>query len=157
MWLTGIKKNLWMCRNQTRNLSFLPKWGTFSTLIKAPEPILMSKRLNLPNFNDLESWFQWYQNKFQKLEFCKFLLFDIRSRSGTSIWVGKVSCLGRKAKYVIFVEKFHRFQKIPEFLEFFDSDSRIGFSDKNWVGKMPHIVILAKNGRNMSQIRNRLI
>ena len=91
------------------------------------------------------------------LESHKFLLFDIRIRSGTSIWVGKVSYLGRKAKYVIFVEKFHRFQKIPEFLEFFDSDSRIGFSDNNWVGKMPHIVILAKNGRIMSQIGNRLI
>ena len=47
------------------------------------------------------------------LEFRKFFLFDIRSRSGTSIWVGKVSCLGRKAKYVIFAERFQRFQKIP--------------------------------------------
>ena len=150
---SGIFWNLWNLSANMTYLSVLPKWGTFPTQIKAPEPILMSKSWNLQNLTDLESWFQWFQNKFQIAQ----NFFDIRIRSGTSIWVGKVSCLGKTDKFWVFVERFHRFQKLPEFLEFFDSDSRIRFSDKNWVGKTPHIVILAKNGRIMSQIGNQLI
>ena len=69
----------------------------------------------------------------------------------------KISYLSKKAKIEVFTEWFQGFQKIPEFLEFLDSNSRIRFSDKNWVGITPHIVILAKNGRIMSQIGNRLI
>ena len=58
---------------------------------------------------------------------------------------------------MIYIERFHRFQKIPELLEFFDSDCRIGFSDQNWVGKMPHILILVQNDHIRRKIRNRLI
>ena len=57
--------NLWNLSANTPNLFVLPKWGTFPTQIKAPDLILMSKRWNLQNFTDLESWFQWFQNKFQ--------------------------------------------------------------------------------------------
>ena len=93
----------------------------------------------------------------KSVKFFKFQLFNIRIGSGALIWLGKVPHLGKTVKFGVFVERFYRFQKIPEFLEFFDSDSRIGFSDKNWVGKTPHTVILAKNGRIISQIGNRLI
>ena len=101
-------------------------------------------------------WNHWNQDS-KAVRFCKFQLFDIRIGSGALIWVGKVPHLGRTDKFGVFAEKFHRFQKILEFLEFFNFDCRIGFFDKNWVGKTPNIVILAKNGRIMSQIGNRLI
>ena len=69
----------------------------------------------------------------------------------------KLSHLAKTDKLVIFIERFHRFQKIPELLEFLDSDYRIGLSDQNWVGKMPHIVILVQNNQIRRKIRNRLI
>ena len=101
-------------------------------------------------------WNHWNQDS-KSVKFCKFHLFDIRIGSGALIWVGKVTNLGRSDKFGVFVARFHWFQKIPEFLEFFDSDCRIGFSDKNWVWKTPHIVILAKIGRIMCHIVNRPI
>ena len=69
----------------------------------------------------------------------------------------KIPHLAKTDKLVIFIERFHRFQKIPELLEFLDSGYRIGFSDQNWVGKMSHIVILVQNGQIRRKIRNRLI
>ena len=70
---------------------------------------------------------------------------------------GKNTPFGQTDKLVIFIERFHRFQKLPELLEFLDSDYRIGFSDQYWVGKMPHIVILVQNDQIRRKIRNRLI
>ena len=65
--------------------------------------------------------------------------------------------LAKTAKLVIFIERFHRFQKNPELLEFLDSNCRIGLSDQNWVGKMPYVVILVQDGQITSKIKNRLI
>ena len=69
----------------------------------------------------------------------------------------KLSHLAKTDKLVIFIERFHRFQKIPELLEFLDSDYRIGLSDQNWVGKMPHIVVLVQNDQIRRKNENRLI
>ena len=68
-----------------------------------------------------------------------------------------MSHLTKTAKLEVFIERFQKFQKIPEFLEFFDSDCRIGLSDQNWVGKMPYIVILVQDEQIARKIRNRLI
>ena len=57
----------------------------------------------------------------------------------------KMPHLPKTAKLVIFIERFHRFQKNPELLEFLDSNCRIGLSDQNWVGKMPYVVVLDQN------------
>ena len=68
-----------------------------------------------------------------------------------------MSHLTKIAKLEVFIERFQKFQKIPEFLEFFDSDCRIGLSDQNWVGKMPYVVILVQDEQITRKIRNRLI
>ena len=69
----------------------------------------------------------------------------------------KIPQLAKTDKLVIFIERFHRFQKIPELLEFLNSDYRIGLSDQNWVGKMPHIVVLVQNDQIRRKNENRLI
>ena len=65
--------------------------------------------------------------------------------------------LVKTAKFEIFIDRFQKFQKIPKFLEFLDSDFRIGLSDQNWVGKMPYVVILVQDEQIMRKIKNRLI
>ena len=65
--------------------------------------------------------------------------------------------LSKTPQLEICMGRFQKFRKIPEFLEFLDSDCRIGLSDQNWVGKMPHIVILVQNDQIRRKIGNRLI
>ena len=55
----GISPQIWhIC-------PFFPNGALFHTQIKALHLILKSELSNYKNFTDLESWFQWFQNKFQ--------------------------------------------------------------------------------------------
>ena len=65
--------------------------------------------------------------------------------------------LVENAHNLLFCGEIPVIPKNPEFLEFCDSDYRIGFSDQNQVGKMPHIVILVENAQIRGKIGNQLI
>ena len=65
--------------------------------------------------------------------------------------------LAKTPQLEVFTDRFQKFKKNPEFLEFLDSDCRIELSGLNWVGKMLHIVILVRNGQIRRKIGNRLI